>query len=184
MARYRETATAAGAEVEFFPEVDLEPRLRDFLNREAIREIALPSSGWPPALRAAVAGVLEAAGCRAVGPRAQGEGFAWDRKELARAGLGITFCPVYLGDTGSLVFPAGPGMGTLASLLPPVHLALSVLEGLKEGLGEYLSETRGLLPSRLTLVSGPSRTGDIEATMTKGVHGPGRVLHWILNDGP
>ena len=36
-------------------------------------------------------------------------------------------------------------------------------------------------PSRLTLVTGPSRTGDIELTMTTGVHGPGKVLHFILD---
>jgi L-lactate utilization protein LutC len=48
------------------------------------------------------------------------------------------------------------------------------------GLGAHLAAIRSKLPSRLTLVTGPSRTGDIEGTMSTGVHGPGRVLHWIL----
>jgi L-lactate dehydrogenase complex protein LldF len=34
----------------------------------------------------------------------------------------------------------------------------------------------------MTLVTGPIRTGDIEATMTKGVHGPGKVVHFILEE--
>lgn len=49
-----------------------------------------------------------------------------------------------------------------------------------ETLDELLAERASERPSRLTLVTGPSRTGDIEGTMTTEVHGPGRVLHWIL----
>ena len=54
-------------------------------------------------------------------------------------------------------------MGTLAALLPEVHLALSYAEGCRAGLADYLRERGNALPSRLTLVTGPSRTGDIEA---------------------
>ena len=64
--------------------------------------------------------------------------------------------------------------------LPEVHLALSYPEGCRGSLADYLPDVSRALPSRLTLVTGPSRTGDIEATMTTGVHGPRKVFHYIL----
>jgi L-lactate utilization protein LutC len=125
---------------------------------------------------------LTALDYRVVKPIAAPEGFTWDRDLVATATFGITFCETFLADTGSLILPAGQGMGTLAALLPEIHIALSFADGCTENLSEYLRKTGRSLPSRLTLISGPSRTGDIEATMTTGVHGPRRVVHLIVDD--
>jgi hypothetical protein len=144
--------------------------------------VALPASGWPQGLREEVESAFVSRGCRVVSPHETSSGYAWDRDLLATALLGITYCNHFLAETGSLVVSAGPGMGTLASLLPPVHLALSHPDGCRGNLSDYLSDLAGALPSRLTLITGPSRTGDIEASMTKGVHGPREVHHWILGD--
>ncbi len=183
LARYLERARAAGTEVELLTPGQLPARLRRLLAELGSPATALPARGWPPGLRQAVEEALGSAGCAAVVPERVGEGFAWDRGALAGAGLGVTPCATYLAETGSLVFPSGPGLGTLASLLPPVHLALSgpgeCLPDLGSCLGTYPAGARSLL-SRLQLVTGPSRTGDIEGTLSKGVHGPGRVLHWIV----
>jgi hypothetical protein len=149
---------------------------------EACGLVALPAAGWPEGLREAVESSLLSRGCRVVSPRRAGTGYGWERELLARARLGVTYCNAFLAETGSLVVSAGPGMGTLASLLPPVHLALSHPEACRGNLADYLSDLAGALPSRLTLITGPSRTGDIEASMTKGVHGPREVHHWILED--
>jgi hypothetical protein len=148
---------------------------------EAGSVVALPTTGWPEGLLEEVESAFVSRGCRIVRPHPEGRGYAWDRGLLAWALLGITYCNHFLAETGSLVVPAGPGMGTLASLLPPVHLALSSPEGCRGNLSDYLSDLAGALPSRLTLITGPSRTGDIEASMTKGVHGPREVHHWILD---
>jgi len=107
-------------------------------------------------------------------------GYEWNRLALGSAILGITFCEAFIAETGSLAFPCGPGLGTLASLLPETHLALSYAKDCRPDLGGYLAEFGADIPSRLTFVTGPSRTGDIEASMTTCVHGPGRVLHWII----
>ena len=127
------------------------------------RIAALPASGWPQGLRESVDIILAASGYETIMPRKVPDGYAWDRDRLARASIGITWCAEFLADTGSLVLPAGPGMGTLAALLPEVHLALSYAEGCRAGLADYLLERGNRLPCRLTLVTGPSRTGDIEA---------------------
>jgi L-lactate utilization protein LutC len=114
-----------------------------------------------------VLAALEAAGCALVPD--------------ADAAVGITFCAAFVAETGSLCLPAGPGLGNRASLLPELHLCLSLPRGVVPTLADLLGAGGSPLPSRLTLVTGPSRTGDIEGTMTAGVHGPGRVLHWILD---
>ena len=98
------------------------------------------------------------------------------------ARLGITFSPAYIAETGSMIFPAATGKGTLASLLPEVHVGITQSSPLFADLNAYFAQQDGPMPSRLTQISGPSRTGDIEGTMTVGVHGPRRVIHWILKD--
>ncbi|MFP5212525.1 MAG: lactate utilization protein C [Acidobacteriota bacterium] len=177
---YIERARAAGAEVECIAPGDLHARLETLL--AGLDPIAaLPASGWPQELLETVEAVLRASNFEIVTPRKTDDGFAWDRDRLAHASVGITFCPVFLADTGSLALPAGPGAGTLAALLPEIHVALSYPEGCRMGLADYLPEIGDAMPSRLTLVTGPSRTGDIEATMTVGVHGPRKVIHYILS---
>ncbi len=184
--RYVSRAAAAGVEVEIIAPMSLSGRLGALLSEcgassaQAERVAALPATGWPQTLREEVASTLEWAGFQVESPLKTSDGFIWRRKELAKAVLGITFCELFLAETGSLLLAAGLGAGTLASLMPEIHLALSRSDGCRQNLSEYLSHLSGALPSRLTLVTGPSRTGDIELSMTKGVHGPKRVLHWIL----
>ncbi|MDW7710667.1 MAG: LUD domain-containing protein [Deferrisomatales bacterium] len=178
--RYIRQARAAGVEVARVPAGSWTARLAGLLAALHDPVTACPAEGWPPGLWEVLEETLRRAGCPIVRPAPAEGGWAWDRKALDGAGLGITPCDAYLADTGSLVFRAGPGRGTLASLLPPVHLAVSPPGGCLPGLDEYLARTAGL-PSRLQLVTGPSRTGDIEGTLSTGVHGPGRVLHWILD---
>jgi hypothetical protein len=191
--RYVGIARAAGTHVEFITADDLPGRLAPILleltesrnpapmDNPEPRLAALPASGWPQGLQESVGIILAASGYETIMPREVPGGYAWDRDRLARASIGITWCAEFLADTGSLVLPAGPGMGTLAALLPEVHLALSYAEGCRADLADYLRERGNTLPCRLTLVTGPSRTGDIEATMTTGVHGPRKVLHFILD---
>ena len=74
---------------------------------------------------------------------------------------------------------ANDGAGNLSSLLPEIHIAIlrareihgSFSKWLEAGGNEYLSNG-----ASLTIVSGPSRTADIEMTLTIGVHGPGRLI--------
>lgn len=183
-------ARSAGTHVEFITADDLPGRLAPILCDPAQScnagpgVAAVSASGWPQGMRESVETILAASGYGTVMPRKTPDGYTWDRDRLAGASIGITWCEQFLADTGSLILPSGPGMGTLAALLPEVHLALSYAEGCRAALADYLRETGPVLPSRVTLVTGPSRTGDIEASMTTGVHGPRRVLHFILDGEP
>jgi L-lactate dehydrogenase complex protein LldG len=104
-----------------------------------------------------------------------------DVEALAGIGLGITGAYAAIAETGGLVLVSGPGRGRLPSLLPPVHVAVVEERRLRPSLAELLREEPGLFDagSNVVIVAGPSRTADIEMTLTHGVHGPKHV-HVIL----
>jgi len=99
--------------------------------------------------------------------------------------VGLTGAEAGLADTGSLVLVSGPGRSRLASLLPPVHIALLPEARVYPTLPAFLAARPGVLAegSSLVLVTGPSRTADIEMTLTHGVHGP-REVHVIVVPQP
>jgi len=109
-----------------------------------------------------------------------------DREELrdvcAVADIGITSADYALADTGTLVMIASPEEQRLVSLLPPAHLAIVPKERILTGLDELF--TRVPLPadatSSLVLITGPSRTADIEQILVRGVHGPGQITVVIV----
>ena len=179
--QYTTKARGVGVTVELLVLSDLELRLVALIEELKAGCIALPLVGWPELLLRNVQSTVEKCGSTVVSPRHGTDGgYEWNRPALASATLGITYCGAFIAATGSLAFPSGPGLGTLASLLPATHLALSYATDCRPELDGYLAEFGAALPSRLTFVTGPSRTGDIEASMTTCVHGPGKVLHWII----
>lgn len=105
-------------------------------------------------------------------------------KRLASVPVGLTGAQGGLADTGSLALISGPGRGRLASLLPPVHIALLRRERLYPTLADFLTthSDAAVAGSNLVLITGPSRTADIEMTLSLGVHGPGE-LHVIIYPG-
>lgn len=98
-------------------------------------------------------------------------------QELDHVGVGLTGAVGGLAETGSLALISGPGRGRIASLLPPVHIAVLRVEQLCPTLAHFLAANPGVadVGSNLIVITGPSRTADIEMTLTRGVHGPGEV---------
>lgn len=100
------------------------------------------------------------------------------RMEAARAQVGLTWSDAAAALTGTLVEIASPANGRLASLLPPVHIAVFSREDLypdRTAVFRWLRE-RPVPFHGLALITGPSRTGDIQNDLTVGVHGPKRVV--------
>lgn len=105
-----------------------------------------------------------------------------ERDFMAGAQLGITAADALVMESGTLVLSTATGWGRSVSLLPPVHLAvvaadcrLQGIEDLHRLLKQWNAGKKGL-PSAIALVTGHSRTADIELTLVSGVHGPG-VVH-------
>ncbi len=84
-----------------------------------------------------------------------------------------------LADTGSVVLAASPEEPRARSLLPFVHVSLLRADRILPGLDELFEAVGGDLPSALAIVTGPSRSADIEQMLVVGVHGPGEV-HVVL----
>ncbi len=100
------------------------------------------------------------------------------RDEQAAAEVGLTACHGAIAETGSLALVSLRGCARAVSLLPPVHVAVVRPEDLFEEMGEFFAARAAVIgsASNLTFVTGPSRTADIELSLTIGVHGPGRVV--------
>jgi len=98
------------------------------------------------------------------------------RALLSEAKLGVTFCDGLIAETGTVVLINHPSEPRELSLLPEYHVVIAKQTQLYESLDICLTKIKqlypaGLIPS-ITLVSGPSRTSDIEKTLVIGVHGP------------
>ncbi|MFZ0533070.1 MAG: LutB/LldF family L-lactate oxidation iron-sulfur protein [Anaerolineales bacterium] len=92
---------------------------------------------------------------------------------LVRAGL--TGASAGIADTGSLLLLGGEGRPLTASLLPEVHIALLWEKDVFENLSQVLLREDVKQAPAAILITGPSRTADIEMTLTIGVHGPGEL---------
>ncbi|MBZ5609063.1 MAG: lactate utilization protein [Acidobacteriia bacterium] len=106
------------------------------------------------------------------------------RQACATAGVGITSADYALAATGSLVMLASPQEARLISLLPPVHVAVFPKSRILGNLDELLARIPqpAEQTSSMVLITGPSRTADIEQILIRGVHGPGEVYAVIVEE--
>jgi L-lactate dehydrogenase complex protein LldG len=99
--------------------------------------------------------------------------------------VGITTAQAAIAETGTLILDSSRERNRLVSLVPPVHIAIVDASSIFQTLGEALAFVHhdGNVSPAVTFVTGPSRTADIELTLTIGVHGP-QELYVIVNEGP
>jgi L-lactate dehydrogenase complex protein LldG len=172
-------------------------RLRAAMTAVHTEFLDATADGWPETVRAFLvaqgakrvalgpateAGRLLAAACARAGAPAV---VPYDRPvEEIKAALfddidaGFTTVRCAIADTGSLVLWPSPEEPRLLSLVPPLHVALLSARAIRDTLLGVMREegwAKGLPPNAL-LVSGPSKTADIEQTLAYGVHGPKRVV--------
>ena len=96
--------------------------------------------------------------------------------------VGITGAFCAIAETGTLLTVSGRDTPATVSLLPETHVAIvrrsRIVRGMEEA-WQLLRDELGQLPRAVNFISGPSRTADIEQTVTLGAHGPYRV-HLVL----
>jgi L-lactate dehydrogenase complex protein LldG len=118
-----------------------------------------------------VAGRLERLGVLIVPPDA-------GKRALAECDLGITEADFALAETGTIGLLSSAERPRTVSLLPRVHLTLVDPAVFRTDLHPVFAEARHA--PCLVFVTGPSRTADIELTVTLGVHGPQHLQVWVL----
>jgi L-lactate dehydrogenase complex protein LldG len=112
------------------------------------------------------------------------------RDAAARAEIGVTGVDWALAETGTLVLVSGRGRPRSTSLLPATHVAVFDRRCLLESLEQvgtmlealHADPARSMSGAVINFITGPSRTADIELTLTRGVHGP-KEVHAIFVEG-
>lgn len=162
LARFREELTALGVE-SFLEDSPQAVRSRVAGFSEGKRLLAWDADRLPYGV-----GALTAAATVGASPR----------DEQAQAEVGVTGCEAAVAETGSLVLLSGKGRSRAISLLPALHLAVVRREDIVFGMGDFYAASAARIDAAAscTFVSGPSRTADIELTLTLGVHGPGKLV--------
>jgi L-lactate dehydrogenase complex protein LldG len=145
------------------------------LERAAGAAVAV-AVGDPVLVRVGLTARLEDAGAKVLLPSDP----AWGDL-LPSAGAGVTGAAFGVAATGTVAVPCGVGSPRGVSLVPPAHICLvrasDVVEDLVEALGLLSS-----MPSAVAWISGPSRSADLEMTLTLGVHGPASVDVVVIDD--
>lgn len=148
--------------------------VRSFLATQGVKRLA-----YGPSTHAGR--TLAAASAAGAAP----ELFAYDRPiEELKAELfggvdaGFTATRGAIAETGSLILWPSPEEPRLLSLVPPIHVALLDTSRIHDTLRSAMRDegwAAGMPPNAL-LISGPSKTADIEQTLAYGVHGPKRLV--------
>ena len=113
------------------------------------------------------------------------------REESAAAQIGVTGADWVLAETGTLILLSGRGRPRATSLLPDTHIAVFDRSRLVESLAQvgvllealHVDPARSMSGAMINFITGPSRTADIELTLTRGVHGP-KDVHAIFVEAP
>ncbi|MGV3502180.1 MAG: LutC/YkgG family protein [Adhaeribacter sp.] len=107
---------------------------------------------------------------------------------LKNAEAGLTTCEALIARTGSMLISSTSRSGRRLSVYPEKHLVVAYASQLqadiRDGLAFVRDKYQGQFPSMLSLVSGPSRTADIEKTLVMGAHGPKEFILFLIDDTP
>lgn len=103
----------------------------------------------------------------------------------AQAPVAITGCEKLIARTGSIMMSTRQTSGRTTSVYTPIHICIAytsqLVYDIEEGL-TYIQQSGQDMPSLITLATGPSRTADIEKTLVVGIHGPGEVYCFVVED--
>ena len=96
----------------------------------------------------------------------------------------VTGCECLVARTGTIVLSAAQEYGRALTVYTPVHIVVAsadqLVDDVADGIGQVIQRYGANLPSAIFFASGPSRTGDIEKTLVRGVHGPVEVYLFLL----
>ena len=149
---------------------DIDSALKALVTEQSIRKASVWSTPGLQQLR--ITNYLISLGVELISPNA-------DKHEMALCDLGITEADYLLAETGTLVLRSSAEKPRAVSLLPRVHLAIVRTEMLRADLHQVFAEAKD--SHYLVFITGPSRTADIELTVTLGVHGPKNLYVWMMD---
>jgi L-lactate dehydrogenase complex protein LldG len=113
--------------------------------------------------------------------------FNASEEQFINCEVGITTCEALVARTGSILVSSKSLSGRRLSVFPPIHIVVAytsqIVAEIKDGFSllkdKYSAST---MPSMISLVTGPSRTADIEKTLVLGAHGPRELILFLIDD--
>ncbi len=169
--RFRTRAEAVDAEVHRFPTRDgALDFIVQFLQKEGIVDTPRSSAVW------ADCRFLDGAERKLLADKVPGLSFEVTRETATDAKIGITRIDWAVADTGTLADDSTSVGKRLASSLPIIHLALVATDNILPDISSLLTKVKPAEIGYLSMITGPSRTADIERVLTIGVHGPERLV--------
>lgn len=151
--------------------------VRQALEQRGCRRVAIgAASRLPPGLDTALAGLQVR---RFDAPLERWKGELFDAIDA-----GVTGADAGIADTGTLLLRPGAGEPRTLSLVPAVHVAVLMASRLFASLPAALRalSPQDDMPSNLLLISGPSKTADIQQTLAYGAHGPKELVIVLVDD--
>lgn len=108
---------------------------------------------------------------------------SWKAELFHQVDASITGTLGAIAETGSLILWPGSREPRLMSLVPPLHIALLKADSIYETFAQVVSEQHWAekMPTNALLISGPSKTADIEQTLAYGIHGPQQLIVLIID---
>ena len=111
---------------------------------------------------------------------------AYDHVQLTEAKVAMTRCEYLVARLGSVMVSSGQMAGRQIFVHPEIHIVLAyssqLVGDLKDALLKLKKKCDPKMPSMVTLITGPSRTADIEKTLVMGAHGPKELYVFLLED--
>ena len=149
--------------------LEIDSALKALVEEHHIHKATVWETPYPR--RLGIMEILNSLGVELVSPNA-------GKHEMALCDLGITEADYLLPETGTLVLHSSAEKPRAVSLLPRIHLAIVRPEMLRADMHHVFAEAKD--SHYLVFITGPSRTADIELTVTLGVHGPKSLYVWMI----
>lgn len=106
-----------------------------------------------------------------------------DESKFVEIEVGVTFCECLIARSGSIMVSSGQQSGRLLNVFPPVHIVVAyerqIVSFLDDAIDLLKKKYGDNLPSQATVITGPSRTADIEKTLVMGAHGSKELILFL-----
>ncbi len=163
-------AMKLSGKAERLEQANIHSALQSLIAEQNIRKVAVWNT--PRLNQLQITNSLSSLGVELISPNS-------DKHTIAQCDLGITEADYLLPETGTLVLLSSAEKPRAVSLAPRVHLAIVNPSMLRADMPQVFAEAKD--SNYLVFITGPSRTADIELTVTLGVHGPKNLYVWMLS---
>ncbi|MBN2174875.1 MAG: LUD domain-containing protein [Bacteroidales bacterium] len=109
-----------------------------------------------------------------------------EETDFQNAEVGITYCEYLIARFGSIMISSKQASGRRLNVFPEYHIVIAyssqIVRELKDALVKIMDEYKGKTPSFISIITGPSRTADIEKTLVMGAHGPKDLYVFLIDE--